>query len=276
MSVNEICALCRQEATLQFSHLIPRAVYLDLRMPELPNPNPIVGMPGETGPRQEQVVAPLLCRSCEHRFSVNGEKWVLENGYRLKGPSRLYQTLKNAEPLPEHSSGTVYAGADLPDLDMDKLAYFGASVFWRASCCVWSIGGRRCHFLDLGCYAEPLRQFLLGEAEFPKDMVLWGAVCRTPEPPPVISFPIGELTSEDHESFHRHTFDIPGLSYMLYVGRRVPKQKRELCMIRSPRRILFFSPIEKVINRKAAETFSKSPPSPSLRKLHRRVTGEEL
>jgi len=163
---------------LQVSHLIPRALYLDLRMPELPNPNPIVGTPEETGPRQEQVVAPLLCRKCERRFNVNGEKWVLENGYRLNGPSRLYQTLQAAEPLPEVPSGTAYAGAELPDLDMDKLAYFGASIFWRASLRVWPVTEER-RFLDLGRYAELLRRFLLGEAEFPLDMVLWSAIlCR--------------------------------------------------------------------------------------------------
>lgn len=275
MAVNGVCALCRQQADLQLSHLIPRALYLDLRMPELPNPNPIVGTPEGTGPRQDQVVARLLCRNCEHRFSVNGEKWVLEHGYRLKGPSRLYQALKNAEALPEHSSGTVYAGADLPELNMDKLAYFGASIFWRASCHVWSHAGSPHRYLDLGRYAEPLRQFLLGEGEFPPVMALWCAVCRTPEPPPVISYPVGEVTSEGFGSFHRHIFDIPGLSYMLYVGRCIPQRVREICIIRSPRRLLFFTPIEDVINRRTAEVF-KSPPSPSLRKLHRKMTGEEL
>jgi hypothetical protein len=280
MAKDGICALCRQEAELQLSHLIPRAVYLDLRTPELPNPNPIFSFPeGESGPRQEQVVAPLLCRSCEHRFSVNGEKWVLENGYRLKGPSRLYQTLKNAEPLPEHSSGTVYAGADLPALDMDKLAYFGASVFWRASNAVWPVvekWHKRKRFLDLGRYAEPLRQFLLGEGEFPPEMVLKSAVVRSSEPPPVIGFPSGLLTSKGGATFHMHTFHIPGLSFLLSVGRRIPKSDREFCVIRSTRRILFFSPIEDVINRMAAKTISESLPSASMRKLHRKVAGEEL
>jgi hypothetical protein len=128
----------------------------------------------------------------------------------------------------------------------------------------------------LGRYAEPLRQFLFGEKEFPPEMVLWCAVFRTPEPPPVISYPVGELTSEGYESFHRHIFNIPGLSYTLHVGQRVPKGVRELCTIRSPRRLLFFTPIQDVITRKTAELFHKSPPSPLLRKLHRRLTGEEL
>jgi len=275
-SSKDICALCLQEAELRRSHLIPRGLILDLRVPELSNPNPIVSMPEETGPRQEQIVAPLLCGSCEHRFSVNGEKWVLENGYRMKGPSRLYQTLNNAKPLPEYASETVYAGADLPALDMDKLAYFGASIFWRASRGVWSLAGKRQHFLELGRYAEPLRQFLLGEGEFPPDMALLGFIFRTPEPLPIVSLPSGELISEGGKSFHKHTFDIPGLAYVLCVGRHVPKWIRELCMIRSPRRVLSFSSVERIVRYNLIKSFSKSSPSPSLRKLYRNMTGEEL
>src|SRR5687768_3672864 len=86
MSAFGTCTLCHRDSALQVSHLIPRALYLDLRTPELPNPNPIVGTPEETGPRQEQVAAPLLCSGCEHLFNTRGEKWVLENGYRMKGP----------------------------------------------------------------------------------------------------------------------------------------------------------------------------------------------
>lgn len=171
---------------------------------------------------------------------------------------------------------TVYAGADLPNIDMNKLAYFGASIFWRACLNVWTMSGKRCRFIDLGPYAEPLRQFLLREREFPPEMVLWSAVCRTPNPPPVMSIPSGGLISQDDESFYMHSFDIPGLSYMLYVGRSVPENKHEFCMIRSPRRILYFSPFEDLIIRRTARVFSKSPPSSSLRKLHRKVTGEEL
>ncbi len=143
------------------------------------------------------------------------------------------------------------------------MAYFGASIFWRASQPVWSLARKRQHLLDLGQYGEQLRQFLMGEEEFPADMVLWSAVCRIPEPPPVISFPTGEVTAEDGKSFHRHTFDIPGLSYMLYVGRCVPKRVRDLCMIRSPRRLLFFSPVERIIERNTARFFE------SHRRAHR-------
>jgi hypothetical protein len=270
------CKLCRREAEIQWSHLIPRAIYLDLRMPELPNPHPIIGLPEETGPRQEQAVARLLCRSCEQRFSANGEKWILENGYRLKGPSRIFQALNTAKSVCQHS-WTLYAGNEVDALDMDKITYFGASVFWRASAGSWEIAGKKRRLIDLGNrYQEDLRAFLAGEAAFPERMVLWSAVCRTADPPPVISFPTGEIVGEGFASYHRHTFDIPGLSYMLFVGNRIPDRVRELCIATSVRRFIFFSPVEEIIQRNAASVFAKSPPSPSLRKMHRKISGEEL
>jgi hypothetical protein len=271
------CALCLRDEELQMSHLIPRALYVDLRTPELPNANPIFGLPEEQGPRQEQFVARLLCRDCEHKLSVNGEKWVLENGYRLKGPSRIYEALAAASAVPEYTSGTVYAGAEIAALDMDKLSYFGATVFWRASVGVWVLAGKRRHFIQLGArYDETLRRYLLGDAPFPSCMVLWSAVCRTPEPPPVITYPGGERVSDGCDSFYRHTFDISGLSYMLNVGNRVPAHIRDTCVITSPRRHIYFSPIERLIDRNTARAFAKSPVSQSLRKLHRKVSGEEL
>ena len=274
MAAVGICAVCRRRSELRDSHLVPRAIYHDLRMPELPNPNPIVSTTDETGPRQEQVKTPLLCGNCEDRFNRNGEKWVLDNGYRLGGPSKLYGMLQCANALPDHASGTAYAGSNIPGLEMQQLSYFGVSVFWRASLNVWtSVSGERSAFISLGPYCEPLRLYLLEEGEFPHDAVLWAAVCRTPEPPPVMSFPCGEHTPD---GFHRHTFDIPGLSFMLFVGKQIPKHMRELCAIRSPNQVLFFSPVERIIHRNTAQLFSGSPPSPALRKMHRKILNEEL
>lgn len=267
------CALCRFDRELQESHLLPRAIYCDLRSPGLPNPNPIFGTPEETGPRQDQFKTYLLCTDCEDRFNRDGEKWVLENGYRLKRPSRIFEKMSAATPLPEHASGTIYAGASIPDLDMQSLTYFGVSVFWRASLRVWIVGGKLVAMVDLGPYGEQLRRYLLGGSDFPRDMVLWTAVSRRPDPPPVMSFPVGERKSE---GFHQHTFEIPGQSFMLMVGRHIPASTRALCAIRSPQRILFFTSFEEITDRNSAKLFSKSPPSPSLRKLHRKVTGEEL
>jgi hypothetical protein len=268
------CALCRSHSELRVSHLLPRAIYRDLRMPDLPNSNPITCTSNETGPRQEQVKTTLLCGICEDRFNRNGEKWILDNGYRLNGPSNLYRMLQSADALPEHPSGTVYAGSTIPGLDMEKLSYFGVSVFWRASLDVWTaITKERSAFIDLGSYSESLRLYLLGGAEFPRDIVLWIAICRTPEPPPIMDFPRGHRLQE---GYYQHDFGIPGLSFTLFVGKQLPANKRALCAIRSAHQIVFFTPIQLAIDRRTAEFFSKSPPSPALRKMHRKITNEEL
>jgi hypothetical protein len=242
-------------------------------MPDLPNPNPILATPLETGPRQEQVVADFLCLECEDRFNQHGEKWVLENGYRLNAPSKLHAMLSGASPLPNHAGGTVHAGAEIPGLDTRRLAYFGASVFWRASATAWQHTGRNVPLIDLGPYRERLRRYLLGDGEFPDDVVLWVAVCRAPLPPPVMSFPSG---GRNREGIHFYTFDIPGLSFALHVGKQIPMRSRELCTVRSPQKIVFFTPVEEIIARNAAQLFAKSPPSRALRKLHRRLWNEEL
>ena len=236
-------------------------------MPDLPNPNPISSTVLGTGPRQEQVVAHLLCRTCEDRLNRNGEAWVLDH------PSKLHQVLRQAKPLPNHASGTVYAGAEIPCLDMNRLAYFGASVFWRASAAAWRNTQQRTALLTLGPYREQLRRYLLDEAEFPQHAVLWAAVCRAPLPPPVMSFPCGERS---REGFYRYTFDIPGLSFMLHVGKQIPSRMRELCVVRSAQRIIFFTPVEEIIHRNAAQLFAGSPPTAALRKLHRQIWNEEL
>ena len=64
------CALCLANDELVDRHLLPRALYRDLRTPQLPNPAPILGTPSETGPRQEQI---KKSRS-KHRSSASNAK----------------------------------------------------------------------------------------------------------------------------------------------------------------------------------------------------------
>jgi hypothetical protein len=267
------CALCLRDRELRESHLLPRAIYRDLRSPHLPNPNPIVGTPDETGPRQEQIKEYLLCAECEDRFNQRGEKWILENGYRLKGPSPIYEMMRAASALREYPAGTTYAGAEISGLDMDKITYFGASVFWRAALPVWTVQGKRDAMIHLGSYREELREFLLDDSEFPHNMVLLTAVARRPDPPPVMGFPTGERKKE---GYHQHTFEIPGQHFMLMVGRQIPQRERDRCAIRSSRRVIYFTPYEEITSRNTAKLFGESSPSPSLRKLHRKTSGEEL
>lgn len=266
-----VCKLCRTERPLQRSHLIPRAFYRLLRTPGMDDPNPIIADSEVTRVSQEQMAQPLLCAECEDRFSRNGEKWVLSKSYRLQGPSPLYTALCNASPHPAFGSGTVYSALSTAGINLDQLVYFGASIFWRASIADWSLNRRRAELIRLGgLYEEQFRQYLHGEAEFPANAVLWVAVVRSEDPAPVISLPTGERVGR----YHRYTFDVLGLSYMLYVGGGLSEELRRFCAVRSPNRYMFFTDIDAVIERNSRSLFDKSAPSPKLTELERKDLSE--
>jgi len=144
------CGLCRATAPLQESHLLPRAIYRDLRTPDLADPNPIRILRGKTDISQAQVTAQLLCGECEQRFNKGGERYVLRNAFRGPGRFGFFDLLRNATPLPQYPSRTVYSGLSVPGLEMDRLVYFGASVFWRGSATKFRNTGRRELWFPLG------------------------------------------------------------------------------------------------------------------------------
>jgi hypothetical protein len=266
-----LCKLCRQERLLQHSHLIPRAFYRLLRTPGLDDPNPIVADADLTRASQEQLVQPLLCADCEGRLNRNGEHWVLSKSYRLQGPSPLYTALSHATPDPAFGSGTVYSALTIPGMNIDRLVYFGASIFWRAAVADWRVNRKLVELVRLGrTYEEQFRQYHNGEAEFPANGVLWVAVVRSEHTSPVISFPTGERDG----NYHRHTFDVLGLSYILYVGSCVPKEIRRLCAVRSPERYMFFTDIDPVIDRNFRRLSNKSTPSSKLAAMTKKDLSE--
>lgn len=204
----------------------------------------------------------LLCEACEDRINKNGERWVLLNNYRLDGPSPMYRALCGAKADPKFRSGTIYSALQIPQIDINKLIYFGASVFWRASVAEWTMSGKKVQLIRLGAkYEEQFRQYLNGESGFPDNAAIWVAVVRSESPPPLINFPVGESVGK----YHRHSFNVLGLDYFLYVGGNLPEEITRHCAARTPERYMFFTDIESVIERKAAGVFNKATPTKKLR-----------
>ena len=79
------CHLCLQTKELMESHLIPAAFYRLLRTPGEKNPNPVVVNPTFQERTSKQVTGRMLCGTCEARFNLGGENWVLRVSSSIPG-----------------------------------------------------------------------------------------------------------------------------------------------------------------------------------------------
>jgi hypothetical protein len=231
------CRLCLETKELKRSHYMPAALY-DLAK-RAGSANPVVVTQEVAIQISNQAQADLLCSECEERLNNGGETWVLRNRWLSETQSPLHAVLAAATPVPgSRDEVAVYEGGTTAGLDMDKLVYFAASVFWRGAVYDWRIRNLGTTRLDLGPYEEELRLFLLGEAEFPKDAVLVVTVSGSPQVlhNEFVMFPF----LKHHEVQYRsYKFMIPGMTFTLLTGKALPEYMRVGCAVRSPQRYVF-------------------------------------
>ena len=247
------CGLCGQVRLLCRSHLLPRAFYRLLRGDGIENPNPNPHFLDETFHQQipSQGADYLLCENCEQMFSRNGEDWALDHCYRGREIFRLHSYLANAESVVNTGTLFAYEAARIPEINADALAYFAASVFWRAAARNWHIQRQLIMATSLGTvYQEHFRRFLYGESDFPDFAVMVVIVSRNPEPALAAIFPI---VFRQHDYFH-HCFHIPGIGFHLFLGRQIPTRFRRFCLVHSPHRMIYSSnTIDEMILRNMAD-----------------------
>jgi hypothetical protein len=140
---------------------------------------PYIGTAKGGRPSQHQYKQHLLCSFCERRFNEGGEKYVLEIMNRRNQQFPLLAILQGASVTLDGGYWLQYSVQDTPTVDRAKLAYFGISVFWRASIVAWqdAFGGSEVR-INLGDkYNEEVRRYLLGEASMPTYAFLTVYVC---------------------------------------------------------------------------------------------------
>jgi hypothetical protein len=129
--------------------------------------------------------------------------------------------------------------AEMVGVDHDRLVYFGASIFWRASINEWHLvePGPK---LDLGPYEEELRLFLLGNADFPANAAVVLSISgeRDVGASAMAVFP---YFKNHNNNCRQHNFTMNGLTFDLFVGKSLPAAYRAMCLWRSPNRPVFFA-----------------------------------
>jgi hypothetical protein len=212
------CALCHQMAQLQKSHLIPQGIYKNLNEPSSAYRNPILVTSSKTVQTSEQVKDYLLCSACELLFQQRGEDWVMKNGPR-RGRFLMREALTRSPNFGSVEAGDIYKDPFDEAFDLEKLIYFGASVFWRVSVHHWR--GLE-HLMTRAklpeSSEEALRTFLLHEDQFPTDLVMLISISKT-EPLPHLTHPSPMLRSkEGGPEIAGYAFMIPGLQFRVLCG----------------------------------------------------------
>jgi hypothetical protein len=145
------CRLCGASGPLCLSHLIPKRVFEVILSADPGQKAPIMMTNRLTVMKHGQIKDYVLCEGCEDLFNKNGERYVFEMMNTPEG-FKLLDRLKVAPPMSFNAADSiVFSGTDV-GFDMDKLAYFGLSVFWRAGAHRW----------PSKLTVDPIGTFLLG------------------------------------------------------------------------------------------------------------------
>jgi hypothetical protein len=216
------CPLCLKDKPICFSHLIPEAMYKYTWQGDRP---PMIYTSKEVGSTEEQLTAYLLCQECENRLNKDGENWLLPKLAHYGGPFPFYEIVtKRCRRDIVHDFATFYACGDNQDIAFRKLANFVIGVFWKASVHPWG-ADRKTPRIHLGPYQERFRLFLDHKATFPSNTNLQVVVA-----PPEKALVCFDIPSTRHEKpFHQYVFNIPGMTFLLAVGKGIQPEWKEMC-----------------------------------------------
>ena len=227
-----ICRLCKANETLVKSHLIPKGFYKKITPT---NQGATILTREKTFTSSRQMQDELLCLECENRFSIR-ENYVLSITPQLDGKFPLRDWLKHAKLITEVHGGLALEGDSVSALNVEQLAYFAASVFWRGSAHYWQCYGRKVNSGKLGeKYDEQFRRFLLGQLSFPNDARLIVIAGNSDKPTMALSHPVRGR----REGYYIHRFSVPGIQFLLQIGQRVPKDSENCCIVHSPKHTIF-------------------------------------
>jgi hypothetical protein len=233
------CPLCLETRQLDESHFLPAGTYRLSRGQGLDNPNPFLISPNMCLQTSAQVKDYLLCHDCEQLFNRRGERWIMNNCYREQdGNFELRKCLQNVEPFLWGEDGGGFDTADVPGIDHGQIVYFALSMFWRAAVHVWQAGKDIIEPIDLGPYQENIRRFLRDEEALSPHIFL-SVWLSNSEAPLVGSTVPTSWRVESGGIMHR--MYIPGIAFLLTIGKNVDDSTKKTCFMHVPGRPVFMS-----------------------------------
>ena len=214
------CKLCLLEGIeLRNSHVIPKWAYKQVRG----DSKDIVRLSNKVlRYSDQQLTEHLLCENCEQMIGLR-ENYVKSLSFDVEGRCQLVDLLNYT--IGQSNNAYRHAFSDASLLNREYIAYFAASVVWRAS-----ILSKNRGLVSVGPYQEELRKYLNGNTILPKEanlLVYFHDPYRELNYHQLAAFPVTEKTGE----CHYHEFFCAGVLYRLFIGKTIPREVRILCLI---------------------------------------------
>jgi hypothetical protein len=227
-----LCKLCLSEKDLQRSHLIPKAVYKKSRSGNPRKPHPMVLTVKGSRQSSYQVMDYVFCHDCELLLSKRGEDYVMRLIHQ-NNKLPLLELLNSYGPGLDVGEFRFYSGDMTPGIDRQQIAYFAVSVFWRAAVHTWRQEDVKTVSIKLApAERELLRQYLLGNTDFPEDAALLTYACSDGLSQRMFWMP-GENERTKDRTF---LLGVRGITFFFGIGESAPILVKRYCMINSPGR----------------------------------------
>jgi hypothetical protein len=221
-----ICKLCIREKDPVQSHLLPASLY---KYCKVGHHSPIHLGDGALHPTDKQTKDHLLCQGCEDILSAGGETWI---GPRLATWQRsfpFYDLLSKLPPNYAEDGISIYFANSNPEIKTELLVHFAMGIFWKAAVHSWD---RRVSEpkIELGPYRNQIRTWLRGESEFPNGVYLRLVVAT----PLAAQIALLEPYETPGRGWHHFLLAVPGLIFLLDLGKTVGQAERDLCIGHHP------------------------------------------
>jgi len=227
------CPLCLLDKELVRSHLIPAAIYDYCRTD---GSSPVRVGDGVIMHTDRQTQAYLLCVACEGVLNKGGESWTNSKLATVEHTFPLYDLLMKARAAFEGAQGGIYFAVANPAFDFESLTHFAMGIFWKASVYSWK-GSQRDPLIELGPYSGLIRTWLRGETRFPKDICLTVTLSH----PERALISLNEPVQTEFRGWRTFMLHVPGVLFMLNVGKTIEAAMRGICFYANPAHPVFVS-----------------------------------
>lgn len=218
-------------------------------------------------PTDRQTQDYLLCGQCEDTLNRGGESWMADKLATWERTFPLYDLLTQKPPDVNEEGMLAYFAGNNAEIKAEKIIHFALGLFWKASVHSWK-GGEREPRIQLGPYSENIRKWLRGEANFPEHVYLV-TVIEKPERAQITLLDPYEGVRQQWRSFFFH---VPGLLFMLNVGKTVDLPMRWLCTQNNPGHpIVVSEDLTGNFEKLAIETVKKSRKTTAYQRVHDKI-----